>query len=334
MTKPDILVTAPIPEKSLEAAEDSLTLHRLWRMSESEQDHVGPAIRGIATIAHYGRIDSTVLDRFPNVEIISSFGVRYDNSVDVAEAGRRGIVITNTPDLMTDEVADFIVGLLIATLRRFSHAERFVREGRWSEGAYPLTSSLRGRRVGIAGLGKIGKAVATRLEAFGVPIAYTGRRRQADVSYPYFEDIVDLARSSDVLILSLPADPSTRHIVNADVLSALGPDGVLINAARGSLVDEVALAAALLSGRILAAGLDVFENEPRIPADLASCDRALLLPHIASASHGTRLAMGDLVMRNLQSWFGGHGALTPVAESRQHPDRPETGASPAHRSGG
>lgn len=308
----DVLVTAPMPLEATGSSHSRLKLHRLWEMSEADISAVGDSVRGVATIAHYGRLDAGFMNRFPKLEIISSFGVRYDNAVDVAEARRRGLVVTNTPDLMNDEVADFIVGLLIATVRRFGDAERFVRRGDWASGAYPLTSSLRGRKIGIAGLGKIGARVARRLSGFDLDISYFARRERNDVPYRFFDDLAEMARHTDVLILCLPGNADTKHIVTREVLASLGKEGVVINAARGSLVSDELLAAVLRDGTISAAGLDVFENEPCIPAALLESERALLLPHIASASEFTRKAMGQLVLDNLGSYLAGHGALTPV----------------------
>jgi lactate dehydrogenase-like 2-hydroxyacid dehydrogenase len=239
--------------------------------------------------------------------------------VDVAEAARRGVTVTNTPDVLTDEVADLAVGLLIATVRRLPQVDRYLRAGKWLEKPYPLTGTLRGRRVGIVGLGRIGKAIARRLEAFDLPIAYHGRSRQEDVAYAYHPTLVGLAEAVDVLVLVTPGGPETKGMVDAGVLRALGPDGVLINVARGSVVDERALIEALRDGVIASAGLDVFEDEPRVPAELVAMDHVVLLPHVGSASVHTRNAMGQLVVDNLASWFAGRGPVTPVPETPWSP---------------
>jgi lactate dehydrogenase-like 2-hydroxyacid dehydrogenase len=259
-------------------------------------------------------VTAEVIDGLPNLEIVSSFGVGYDH-VDAVHAGRRGVVVTNTPDVLTDEVADLTLGLLISTVRQLPQSDRYLREGRWLERPYPLTATLRGRRAGIIGLGRIGKAIATRLEAFGLTIAYHGRRAQADVAYRFYPDLVAMARDVDVLIVVTPGGPETRHLVNAPVLEALGPQGILVNVARGTVVDERALIDALQRGVILSAGLDVFEDEPRVPAELIAMDHVVLLPHVGSASVHTRNAMGQLVVDNLASWFAGKGPLTPVPET-------------------
>src|ERR1700758_2702578 len=201
------------------------------------------------------------MSRSPNLEIISSFGVGYDN-IDAKAAARLGIIVTNTPGVLDDEVADTALGLMIMTVRELPQAERYLRAGQWAaKGGFPLSPSLRGRTVGILGLGRIGKAIAKRVSAFGLPVVYHGRHAQADVPYRYHSSLIDMAKASDVLIVVAPGGPGTRHIINAEVLQALGPDGVLINIARGSLVDETALIDALKTGKILAAGLDVYENE-------------------------------------------------------------------------
>jgi lactate dehydrogenase-like 2-hydroxyacid dehydrogenase len=316
----EILMTAPMTPVVVDMLDKAFTLHRLWEQEDREtflSTH-GPRIRGVATSTLYGRVDGTLLDRLPNVEIVSSFGVGYDN-VDTAEAARRGIVITNTPDVLNDEVADLTIGLLLATLRKIPQADRYLREGRWPGGSFPLSPTLRERKAGIIGLGRIGKAIARRLEGFDVPVAYHGRTKQEGVAYTYHPTLMGLAEASDVLIAITPGGASTRHMINADVLKALGPNGVLINVARGSVVDEEALIQALRSGTILAAGLDVYEDEPRVPQALIEMEHVVLLPHIASASVHTRNGMGRLVADNLISWFGGKGPLTPVPETPWNP---------------
>ncbi len=247
---------------------------------------------------------------------MSSFGVGYDN-VDVDEATRRGIIVTNTPDVLTDEVADLTLGLLISTVREIPRAEQHARLGKWKDKAYPLTATLRDRKVGILGLGRIGKAIARRCEAFGLPVSYHGRKPQADVAYDYHPTAVGLAKAVDILIAITPGGPETRHMVNAEVLAALGSNGVLINVARGSVVDEDALIAALRNKTILAAGLDVFENEPNIRPELLQFENVVVLPHIASASVHTRNAMSQLVVDNLISWFSGKGPISAVPEHQK-----------------
>ncbi|WP_245968173.1 2-hydroxyacid dehydrogenase [Hephaestia caeni] len=310
-------MTAPMHPAAAARLDQRFALHRLWEQDDPEaflRSH-GAVIRGIATSTLYGRVDDTLFARLPALEIVASFGVGYDN-VDAEVAATRGIVVTNTPGVLDEEVADFTIGLLLATIRRLPQAERFLREGRWPHGPFPLSPTLRGRRVGILGLGGIGKAIARRLEGFDVAIAYHGRTRQEAVAYPWHPTPVALAAACDTLIAILPGNAATRHIVDAAVLKALGPNGVFVNVARGSVVDGEALASALEDGTILAAGLDVFEDEPNVPPALLTSRNAVLLPHIGSASEYTRAAMGALVADNLMAWFENGHALTPVAETR------------------
>jgi lactate dehydrogenase-like 2-hydroxyacid dehydrogenase len=298
----------------VEGVAQNFTLHRGWEADQGKiLQEVGPRVRGLAA-GGTKPIDGAMMDLMPNLEIIANMGVGYDR-VDAVEAARRGIIVTNTPDVLTEEVADLAVGLLIATVRQIPQVERYLRAGKWLEKDYPLTATLRGRTVGILGLGRIGKAIATRLEAFGLGIAYHGRRQQEDVPYRFYPALVDMAEDVDVLMIVIPGGDETKHLVNADVLKALGPDGVLINVARGSVVDERALIEALQSKTILTAGLDVFEDEPRVPRELIDMDHVVLLPHVGSASVHTRNAMAQLVVDNLVSWFSGKGPLTPVAET-------------------
>lgn len=270
-------------------------------------------IRGIASMS---RVDASLIDALPNLEIIGNFGVGYD-AVDAAHAGAKQIMVTNTPDVLTEEVADTAIGLLIDTVRELSKSQAYLRAGKWEkDGPYPLSRlSLRGRKVGIFGLGRIGKAIAHRIEAFGLPVAYHNRRKAEDVSYEYHPSLIALAQAVDTLILVAPGGAGTAKAVNADVLKALGPEGVLVNIGRGSVVDEDALAAALNEGAIAAAGLDVFANEPKVPQALLDAPNTVLLPHIGSASQKTRQAMADLVIDNLIAWFDKGAALTPVPET-------------------
>jgi len=252
------------------------------------------------------------LDRLPALEAIVSFGVGYDTT-DVDEAARRGIVVANTPDVLTDCVADAAVGLVIDTMRGLSAADRFVRRGEWAAGRTPaLARRVTGARVGIVGLGRIGLAIARRLEGFGTTISYHNRSPRTDVSYSYSPDVVDLAAGCDVLVLAAAGGAGSRHLVDAAVLDALGPDGFLVNVARGSVVDEDALVDALEEGRIAGAGLDVFTDEPRVPEALLGRDDVVLLPHVGSATVETRQAMTDLVLANLASYLDEGRLLTPV----------------------
>lgn len=315
MSRLEILMTVPMLQTVIDALESAFVIHRLWEEPDPAGFFMrnGPAIRGIATSTRFGLVGAELLGRLPNVEIIASFGVGYDH-VDIVEAARRGIVVTNTPGVLDDEVADLAIGLTLATLRQIPQADRYLRDGHWPGGSFALSPTLRDRRVGIVGLGRIGKAIARRFEGFDVPIAYHGRHKQSDLSYAYHEDLIALAQASDILVVMAPGGPDTLHLIDEGVLQALGREGVLINLSRGSVVDQSALIDALRAGTILAAGLDVYEDEPHVPPDLIALQNTVLLPHIASGTVHTRRAMGQLAVDNLISWFEGHGAITPVHE--------------------
>jgi lactate dehydrogenase-like 2-hydroxyacid dehydrogenase len=316
LMRADILITAPLLPIVIDSLKKSFPVHQLWEHRDPAAflTAVGPRIRAVVTSTLYGRVDADLLEWLPQAEIIASFGVGYDN-VDVTEAARRGIVVTNTPGVLDQEVADLTIGLLIATLRKIPQADRYLREGHWETAPFPLSPTLRGRNIGIVGLGAIGKAIARRLEGFGLPISYHGRNCQPNVAYTYYPTLIGLAEANDVLIIATPGGASTKHLVNAQILKALGSSGILINVARGTVVDEQALIEALGTGTILGAGLDVYEDEPCVPAALIAMQNVVLLPHVASASIHTRTAMGQLVIDNVVSWFAGDGPLTPVPET-------------------
>ena len=279
------------------------------------QREATPGIRGMAVNGGQQRIDADFIAPMTELEIVSSFGVGYDH-IDAAALARRGVVVTHTPDVLTAEVADLALGLLIATARQLPQVDRYVRAGQWLKAPYPLTTTLRGRKVGILGLGRIGKAIAQRLQACDLQIEYHGRTQQPGVPWRYHPSLLSLAQSCDVLMVVASGGAETQHMVNAEVLDALGPDGIVINVGRGSVIDEAALIQALRDKRILGAGLDVFEDEPRVPAELIAMDQVVLLSHVGSASVHTRDAMGQLMVDNLLSWFAGKGAITPVPECR------------------
>ena len=317
MKSTDVLM----PARGMALIEDEigarLKLHRLWFEPKPEQwlAEWAPRIRAIAMTGAHAPVDEAYMRRFPHLEIISSFGVGYDN-IDARAAGRLGIIVTNTPGVLDEEVADTALGLMLMTVRQLPQAERHLRAGLWpAKGGYPLSPSLRGRTVGILGLGRIGKAIARRVSAFGLGVVYHGPHPQPDVAHRFYPSLIDMAKAADVLIVVAPGGPATRHIVNTQVLDALGPDGVLINIARGSLVDETALIEALRTGKILAAGLDVFENEPNVPKELVALDNTVLLPHVGSASVRTRRAMAQCVIDNVFAWADGKPPLTPVPET-------------------
>ncbi|MCA6108870.1 2-hydroxyacid dehydrogenase [Bradyrhizobium cenepequi] len=315
--KIDLLVYGPIRPILQNGFPDQFILHMAENRADLERltPETKAKIRGMAVTYHTVSTDKTVLAQFPKLEIASSFGVGYDH-VDSAYAREHNIVVTNTPDVLTEEVADVAMGLLIATLREFIKSDRYVRSGLWMTQNYPLSvGSLRDRKVGIVGMGRIGQAIGRRLEASLVPVVYHSRRPAASVSYQHYPDLIEMAKAVDTLVVIVPGGASTAKMINADVLKALGSRGVLINVARGSVVDEPALIAALKSGTILAAGLDVFATEPNVPDELKSMQNVVLLPHIGSASVVTRNAMDQLVVDNLKSWFAGKPPLTPVAET-------------------
>lgn len=266
-------------------------------------------IRAIVTRSNL-EVPAALVERLPHLEIIATNGVGYD-LIPLELAKARGIVVANTPDVLNAAVAELCVGTLLALLRRLPQADRFVREGRWRDTAFPLSTSLAGKHVGIVGLGRIGKDIARRLEPFGVALAYHGRSDQ-NLAWRYEPDLTALARDVDILVVVAPGGPDTRHLVDARVLAALGPQGYLVNVARGSLVDQQALLAALEQGTIAGAALDVFDQEPDIDPRFFTLDNAMLTPHLGSATRETRAAMAQLMLDNLRSWFRSGRALTPV----------------------
>lgn len=266
--------------------------------------------------ASFNAMPASLMDALPNLGIVANFGVGYD-SVDVGHAARKGIIVTNTPGVLDEEVADTAIGLLLNTLRLLPRAENYLRAGRWvREGAFPLSPlTLRGRHIGMYGMGRIGQQIARRLEAFNVRISYHTRSPNNDLNYDYHATLGQLATAVDTLICIVPKTPETRHAINSEILAALGADGVVINVGRGWTVDEDDLADALERKVIAGAGLDVFELEPCLPERLMKFENVSLLPHVASASVATRNAMADLVADNLISWFEEGRPLTPVAET-------------------
>ena len=274
-----------------------------------------PRVRGMAVAATSERIDGPYMSRFPQLEIIASFGVGYDH-VDAAWAGAHGITVTNTPDVLTEEVADTALGLLLCTVRELPQAERHLRAGKWPQGDYQLSrATLRDRTVALVGMGRIGQAIARRLDAMRVPVVYHSRRPAAGIGYRHYPNLIDMARDADVLLVITPGGSATRHLINAEVLRALGPEGILINMARGSVVDEEALIKALREKTILSAGLDVFAREPHVPPELIAMEHVVLFPHLGSGSVVTRERMDQLVVDNLLAWAAGKPPLTPVAET-------------------
>ncbi len=314
MPAPDVIVTAPLPPFLYDPLRADYRCHDYYQSSHKPGllAAEGQRIRGL--VQGGGTVTPTeLLDQLPKLEIISVFGVGYDG-VPVDYCRRRGLKVTNTPDVLTDDVADVAVGLVLMTGRGFAKAERFVRSGEWEKKGPELTTKLGGRTAGILGLGRIGKAIGQRLEAMGMKIAYTGRKAQPGVHYRYVPDLKALAAESDFLIVACPGGPATKNLVNADVLAALGRKGTIVNIARGSIIDEPALVKALQDGTIGGAGLDVFADEPHVPKPLLAMDNVVLLPHVGSATNETRKAMGDLCKANLDAWFAGRPLLTLISE--------------------
>ena len=309
----DILVTASLPPFLDQPLRADYRCHDYAKAADKTAllARVGSKIRGLV---QGGQTVTPVslLDALPALEIISVFGVGYDG-VPTDYCRKRGIKVTNTPDVLTDDVADVAVALILMTSRGFVRANRFLHNGEWSRRSPDLSSKLGGRTVGIVGLGRIGKAIAERVEAMRMNIAYTGRKPR-DVPYRFVGDLRALAAEVDFLVIACPGGPATRHIVDEGVLAALGKKGTLINIARGSIVDEAALVRALTDGTIKGAGLDVFDDEPNVPQALLALDNVVLLPHVGSATRETRGAMGDLCKANLDRWFSQHEVLTLIPE--------------------
>lgn len=312
--KPELLLVSPLPPRVTEALKDDFVLHDYYRAKDKPAmlKEAGGTVRGYISFASAGGADAALMDATPKVEIIANWGVGYDR-VDAAAAKQRDIVVTNTPDVLTDCCADLAMALILAVGRRVAEGDRYVRAGNWPKrGNLALATRINGARLGVVGLGRIGKATAKRAEAFDMKIAYFGRNKQKDAPYGYYDDPVTLAKDSDFLLLTCPGGPETHHLVNAEVLNAIGPEGFLVNIARGSVVDEEALVAALKEKRIAGAALDVFAKEPEVPAELMTMDNVVLQPHQSSATSATRRAMDDLVVENLRLHFAGKPVRTPV----------------------
>ncbi len=315
--KPDVLLIGAKKPVLVKVLEPKVTLHYLADAKDHDAflKSIADKVRAIAIAYTANKLDAAFMQKLPKLEQISSFGVGYDH-IDAKWAGEHGIVVTNTPEVLNEEVADTALGLLLCTVREFPQAERYLRAGKWPQGHYPLTkATLRNRAVGIVGMGRIGKAIARRLEAFGVPVAYHSRNRQKGVSYKYYPKLIDMARDVDTLMVIVPGGAATANMINAEVLKALGPNGILINMARGSVVDEPALIEALKNRTIYSAGLDVFAKEPQVPRELMEMDNIVLFPHLGSSTEVTRAAMDQLVVDNILAWVAGKPPLTPVPET-------------------
>jgi lactate dehydrogenase-like 2-hydroxyacid dehydrogenase len=312
----DVLLLGPLKPVVVNGLEAGCTLHKVAAAADRDSFMAAHAdVRAIACSATTERVPGELMARFPKLQIVSSFGVGYDH-MDVKWATQHGVILTNTPNVLTEEVADTALGLLLCTVREFPQAERYLRAGKWRERDYPLTkASLRNRTVGLVGMGAIGQAIARRLDAMQVPVVYHTRQKRSELHYRHYASLVDMARDADILLIIVPGGAATRNMINAEVLDAFGPNGILINMARGSVVDEPALIKALKEKRIMSAGLDVYAKEPDVPADLIAMENVVLFPHLGSASVWTREKMDQLIVDNILAWAAGKPPLTPVAET-------------------
>jgi lactate dehydrogenase-like 2-hydroxyacid dehydrogenase len=308
--KPAVLLVGSLPGPALDRLEREFSLHRLSQAAD-RQVLLAELAPHCEAIAAGGAVPASLMQALPKLKVVANFGVGYD-SVDVAHATQRGIKVTNTPGVLNDDVADLAVALLLAVRRRLVAADRYVRQGGWLKANYPLCEKLSGSKVGILGLGRIGKTLARRLAAFDCELHYHGRQEQAGQAFRYHADLVAMAREVDNLVAILPGGAATKGIVSRAVLEALGPKGVFVNVGRGSAVDEAAMVELLVSGKLGGAGLDVFVDEPRVPEQLFALDNVVLQPHQGSATAATRAAMGYLVVDNLDAHFAGRPLLTPV----------------------
>jgi lactate dehydrogenase-like 2-hydroxyacid dehydrogenase len=312
----EVILLGPLKPLIVKGLEAIGTVHKAADAKDTNAFYAAHAgVRAIACCATSELLGDAFMRRFPKLQIISSFGVGYDH-IDAKAAATHGVIVTNTPEVLTEEVADTALALLLCTVREFPQAERYLRAGKWLQKAYPLTKgTLRNRTVGIVGMGAIGQAIARRLEAFGVPVVYHTRQQRPHLRYRHYPKLIEMARDVDTLMVIVPGGAATANMINAEVLNALGPNGILINIARGSVVDEPAVIKALVEKRIMAAGLDVFAKEPEVPQELVAMDNVVLFPHVGSASVHTRDRMDQLVVDNIAAWAAGKPPLTPVAET-------------------
>ncbi len=308
----ELLQVTALPPFLVERLEKEFILHDYLNAADPDDlvDDVSPRIRGIVAGGMKGA-NADLINRLKNLEIIASFSVGYD-ATDVVAAQTRGVIVTHTPEVLTGDVADLAMTFILMVPRRIGEAERFLRNGQWLDGRMDLGTTVRGKRLGILGLGRIGKAVARRAEVFGLSISYHDIKPMGDLVYRSYPTALDLALASDILLVACEGGTATHGLVDVDVLEALGPDGYLINAARGTIVDQQALITALKTGIIAGAALDVFDGEPEVPAELMCMENLVLTPHIASSTRETRRAMADLVYDNLRAHFDGKPVLTPV----------------------
>jgi D-3-phosphoglycerate dehydrogenase len=308
----EILIVGPMYPPCQARLEAEFTAHKLWEAADRDAflRDVTDQVRGIAVYALHG-CAAELIEALPKIEIIACMGIGVDR-IDLACARKHGIRVTNTPDVVTPDTADTAMALMLAVERRIPQGDRFVRSGEWVNGDFAFGRSLGKRRLGIVGLGRIGATIAKRAAAFDMEIAYHGPREKAGAPYRYVADLVELAEWAEILVAACPGGEATRNLVDGRVIAALGPEGSLINISRGTVVDEAALIAALQSGALGAAGLDVFATEPRVPEALRAMDNVVLSPHIGTQTHDARRAMGDLTVDNLHAHFAGRELLSPV----------------------
>jgi lactate dehydrogenase-like 2-hydroxyacid dehydrogenase len=309
--KRDLLLVSPIHRASQAQLEDEYTVHHLWEATKRDDllAQLAPRTEILVTTGGAGA-SRELIERLPKLRLIACFGVGVD-AIDLTAARERGIAVTNTPDVLTDDVADLAIGLMLAALRGIAAADRYVRAGLWLRSPMPVQTKVSGKMLGIVGMGRIGQAIAMRAVAFGMSIAWTGPRAK-DLPWRYEPDLIALARDVDVLVAACPGGTATRGLISRAVLEALGTDGVFVNIARGSVVDEAALVKLLTTGRLGGAGLDVFIDEPNVPEALFALDNVVLQPHQASATRETRAAMGKLVLDNVAAYVAGQPLITPV----------------------
>ncbi|MGR3660609.1 MAG: 2-hydroxyacid dehydrogenase [Paracoccaceae bacterium] len=307
----DLILTGPALASAVEALEQEFNVCRMWEAKDRAAFVAAhQATRFVAASGH-SRMDRETIEALPGLEIISNFGVGVD-SIDLDAARARNIRVTNTPDVLTDAVAELTLALMVSTCRRIVPADRLIRDGKWPDGGYGLTGELTGARVGILGLGRIGKEIARRCQAFKMEVVYHGRREQKFEPFPFYPSLLEMAKDVDWLVAVVPGDTGTAGLVSREVLEALGPNGSFVNVGRGSLVDEAAMLDLLKNGGLGGAGLDVFEEEPKMSSEFWELDNVVLSPHQGSATHKTRWAMGDLFVRNLLAHRDGNPLISPV----------------------
>ena len=308
----DLLQVAQVPPSLIERLAKEHTIHDFINPADPDKllEEIGPRIKGIIASGIKGP-NANLINRLENLELIASFSVGFD-ATDVVAAQARGVIVTHTPEVLTGDVADLAMTFILMLPRRIGESERFLRDGKWLKGRMDLGTTVRGKRLGILGLGRIGMAVARRAEVFGLRIGYHDIKPMGDMTYRSYPGVVELAEASDILLVTCEGGEANRGVVDAAVLDALGPDGFIVNTARGPIIDQDALVKALLDERIAGAALDVFDGEPAVPEAMIGMENVVLTPHIASSTHETRRAMGDLVYANIRAHFDGKAVLTPV----------------------